>query len=52
MASGRTRAWATPGLALSTDQGRGAIRSAAMVQSVDPELTVEEEQVSCEITVA
>ena len=44
---GQTRAWTTPGLDLSTDHGRGAIRAAVVVQSVEPELRAEEEP--CEI---
>ena len=48
---GQTRAWTTPGLALSTDYGRGAIRVAAVVQSVDPELRAEEEQAPCKTAV-
>ena len=44
---GQTRAWTTPGLALSTDHGRGAIREAVVVQLVESELRAEEEP--CEI---
>ena len=42
MALGQNRAWTTPGLALTTDHGRGAIRAAVVVQSVEPELRAKE----------